>query len=58
MKGRIEVGNKPNTSTNTPNTIKTKVDYRGRIYLPAELRKKLQLKPNDKISIMIEKLTN
>jgi AbrB family looped-hinge helix DNA binding protein len=49
------LGNKPKSSIKIPNTIKTKIDYRGRIYLPAELRKKLRLKPNDKISLTIKK---
>jgi len=35
-------------------SIKTKMDYRGRICIPIEVRKKLQLKPDDEINLKYE----
>jgi len=32
--------------------IKTRIDYRGRIYLPIKVRRTLQLKPNIEINLV------
>ena len=32
-------------------SIKTRIDYRGRIYIPIEVRRTLQLKPNIEINL-------
>jgi len=35
-------------------TIKTRIDYRGRLYIPIVIRKNLKLKPDDEISLKCE----
>jgi len=35
-------------------SIKTRIDYRGRIYIPVEIRKNLNLKPDNEINLKCE----
>jgi len=34
--------------------MKTRIDYRGRVYIPVEVRRNLRLKPNDELKLECE----
>jgi len=48
---------KSNTKKCDSLSIKTRMDYRGRDYIPIEVRKSLQLKPNDEVNLKCESNT-
>jgi len=45
---------KSNTKKHVSSSIKTRIDYRGRIYIPIEVRKNLRLKPDDEVNLKYE----
>lgn len=45
---------KSDNEKNISKPIKTRIDYRGRVYIPVEIRKNLQLKLNDEINLKCE----
>ena len=45
---------KSDAEKNSFSSIKTRIDYRGRVYIPIEIRKNLQLKPDNEINLKCE----
>jgi AbrB family looped-hinge helix DNA binding protein len=42
------------TEKHSPSPIETRIDYRGRVYIPVEIRKKLRLKADSVINLRCE----